>query len=281
MRGILGALAAVGLLASGAAPALQDFTPAVIFDMGGKFDKSFNEAAYQRRREVQGRDRHRLSRVRDHQREPARPGAAPHGAAGRHRDGRGLRLLDSARDDRGRVPGQEVRDHRFGGRQAQRPVGGVQGARGQLPGRHGGGPGLQDRQGRLRRRHGHPADPQFRLRLRAGRQAREPGCRGDRELHRHHAGGLERPGARRRARHRPVRPGRRRGLRRGRRHRPRRAAGRGRQGQAVDRRRQQPEPPAPRQRADLDAEAGRRRRATTPSPAPRTAPGRPAWRAWA
>ena len=45
MRGILGALAAVGLLAVGAAQA-QDFKPAVIFDMGGKFDKSFNEAAY-------------------------------------------------------------------------------------------------------------------------------------------------------------------------------------------------------------------------------------------
>jgi basic membrane protein A len=45
MRGILGALAAVGLMAAGVAHA-QDFTPAVIFDMGGKFDKSFNEAAY-------------------------------------------------------------------------------------------------------------------------------------------------------------------------------------------------------------------------------------------
>ena len=45
MRGILGALAAVGLMAVGAVSA-QDFTPAVIFDMGGKFDKSFNEAAY-------------------------------------------------------------------------------------------------------------------------------------------------------------------------------------------------------------------------------------------
>jgi basic membrane protein A len=45
MRGILGALAAVGLMAVGTAHA-QDFTPAVIFDMGGKFDKSFNEAAF-------------------------------------------------------------------------------------------------------------------------------------------------------------------------------------------------------------------------------------------
>jgi basic membrane protein A len=41
---LFGALAA-GMLAAGAASA-QDFTPAVIFDMGGKFDKSFNEAAY-------------------------------------------------------------------------------------------------------------------------------------------------------------------------------------------------------------------------------------------
>jgi basic membrane protein A and related proteins len=39
-----GALAA-GMLVAGTASA-QDFTPAVIFDMGGKFDKSFNEAAY-------------------------------------------------------------------------------------------------------------------------------------------------------------------------------------------------------------------------------------------
>jgi basic membrane protein A and related proteins len=39
-----GALAAgMAMMASASA---QDFTPAVIFDMGGKFDKSFNEAAY-------------------------------------------------------------------------------------------------------------------------------------------------------------------------------------------------------------------------------------------
>jgi basic membrane protein A len=41
---LLGALTA-SVFAAGAALA-QDFTPAVIFDMGGKFDKSFNEAAY-------------------------------------------------------------------------------------------------------------------------------------------------------------------------------------------------------------------------------------------
>ena len=44
-RTIIGALAAVGLAAAGMAQA-EDFTPAVVFDMGGKFDKSFNEAAF-------------------------------------------------------------------------------------------------------------------------------------------------------------------------------------------------------------------------------------------
>jgi basic membrane protein A len=41
---LLGALTAT-VFAVGTAVA-QDFTPAVVFDMGGKFDKSFNEAAY-------------------------------------------------------------------------------------------------------------------------------------------------------------------------------------------------------------------------------------------
>jgi basic membrane protein A and related proteins len=41
---LLGALTAT-MFAVGTAFA-QDFTPAIIFDMGGKFDKSFNEAAY-------------------------------------------------------------------------------------------------------------------------------------------------------------------------------------------------------------------------------------------
>ena len=44
-RTIIGALAAVGIAVAGMAQA-EDFTPAVVFDMGGKFDKSFNEAAF-------------------------------------------------------------------------------------------------------------------------------------------------------------------------------------------------------------------------------------------
>ena len=46
MRALASAVAGVFLLAAtGPAPA-QDFAPAIVFDMGGKFDKSFNEAAY-------------------------------------------------------------------------------------------------------------------------------------------------------------------------------------------------------------------------------------------
>ena len=39
-------LAAASLLAFAATASAQDFKPALIFDLGGKFDKSFNEAAY-------------------------------------------------------------------------------------------------------------------------------------------------------------------------------------------------------------------------------------------
>ena len=39
-------LAAAGLLASSMLAQAEDFKPALIFDMGGKFDKSFNEAAF-------------------------------------------------------------------------------------------------------------------------------------------------------------------------------------------------------------------------------------------
>ena len=44
-RNLIAASAAL-LLGGSVAVSAQDFTPAVIFDMGGKFDKSFNEAAY-------------------------------------------------------------------------------------------------------------------------------------------------------------------------------------------------------------------------------------------
>ena len=58
-RIVLGLLAATAMCLPAFA---ADIKPAMLYDLGGKFDKSFNEAAYQRRREVQDRNRHRLCR---------------------------------------------------------------------------------------------------------------------------------------------------------------------------------------------------------------------------
>ncbi len=46
MKSILTALVSVALLAGIQPLAAQEFAPAVVFDMGGKYDKSFNEAAF-------------------------------------------------------------------------------------------------------------------------------------------------------------------------------------------------------------------------------------------
>ena len=45
-KALLGPLAAAVLALGMGAAAAQDFQPAIIYDLGGKFDKSFNEAAY-------------------------------------------------------------------------------------------------------------------------------------------------------------------------------------------------------------------------------------------
>jgi basic membrane protein A len=47
MRRLALAVLALAVTVLAGAAAAQDFVPAVVFDMGGKFDKSFNEAAYQ------------------------------------------------------------------------------------------------------------------------------------------------------------------------------------------------------------------------------------------
>src|SRR5262249_55220948 len=46
-RAIAVAVLVLAALALAAPAGAQEFAPAVVFDMGGKFDKSFNEAAYQ------------------------------------------------------------------------------------------------------------------------------------------------------------------------------------------------------------------------------------------
>ena len=45
-RLIISGLAAVGMTAAVTAANAADFSPAIVFDMGGKFDKSFNQAAF-------------------------------------------------------------------------------------------------------------------------------------------------------------------------------------------------------------------------------------------
>ncbi|MEZ5935009.1 MAG: BMP family ABC transporter substrate-binding protein [Alphaproteobacteria bacterium] len=45
-KALLGALAGAVLAIGAGAAGAQDFQPAIIYDLGGKFDKSFNEAAY-------------------------------------------------------------------------------------------------------------------------------------------------------------------------------------------------------------------------------------------
>ena len=46
MKRLILAAATAAALAAGGPAAAAEFLPAVVFDMGGKFDKSFNEAAY-------------------------------------------------------------------------------------------------------------------------------------------------------------------------------------------------------------------------------------------
>jgi len=62
-RVFLGAITGVALAMGMGASHAQDFQPAIIYDLGGKFDKSFNEAAYN----GQGGSGRRISGIRGHQ----------------------------------------------------------------------------------------------------------------------------------------------------------------------------------------------------------------------
>ena len=216
------------MLAASAVAGPGSANPAVIFDLGGKFDRSFNQASFEgaeRFKAETGIAYEEFELQNDAQREQALRRFAERGhnpvvVAG-FSYGSAMETVAPG------VPRHRLRHHRHGGRAAERALGGLQRARGLLPRRRAGGDGVEDRQGRLRRRHGHPADPEVRLRLRAGRQGDQPRRRGLPEHDRHHRRRLERPGARRRAGQEPDRPRRRRRLPRRRRHRHRRAAGGG------------------------------------------------------
>ena len=166
-------LAAVAAFAFvGPGPGADEIKPAVVYDLGGKFDKSFNEAAYNGAERFKEGNRNRVPRFRDPERFAARAGA-PQLRPGRPQPDRrrsasagSLRSKEVATE----FPGHPVRHHRLGRRPAERPLDRLQGGRRLLPRRHPRGDGVEARQGRLRRRHGYPADPQIRLRLCAGRE---------------------------------------------------------------------------------------------------------------
>ncbi|MEX6506646.1 BMP family protein [Jiella sp. M17.18] len=70
----LAALLAATVLSAGAASAADDFKPAILYDLGGKFDKSFNEGAYngaEKFKKETGTDYREFEIVNDAQREQA------------------------------------------------------------------------------------------------------------------------------------------------------------------------------------------------------------------
>ena len=156
--------------------------PAIVYANGGKFDKSFNEGVYERRREVQGRDQDRRRRFRAAERDPVRAGAAPLCPA---RPGSDHRASASPRRWRWRRSPRNSPTPSSPSSTAWSKLPNVQSVVfkeqegsflvGMLAAM-----ASQERQGRLRRRHGHPADPPLPVRLRAGRQVRQSQGRADR-----------------------------------------------------------------------------------------------------
>ena len=142
MRVFFGLLATIGLCTLGAAvQAAADFTPAVIFDMGGKFDKSFNEAAYhgaEKFKDETGIGYLEFEITNESQRDQALRRMAQRAdiviAVG-FAFSTPLETVAAEFPDKKFVIIDSVVD------KPNVAVGGVQGARGQLPGRHGGGPG--------------------------------------------------------------------------------------------------------------------------------------------
>ena len=196
------AVFAGSLLASVAAYAAETVKPAVLYDLGGKFDKSFNEGVFNgatrftKETGVKFRDLEIQNEAQREQvlRKFAKDGFSPIMTVG-------FAWETALKKVAPEYPKHQVRHHRRRGRPAECPVDRVQGTGRLIRRRRHRGEDIQDRQGRLRRRHGHPADLEIRMRLCAGRQIRfRRQGRSVRQHDRHHAGGVERPGQGRRAR---------------------------------------------------------------------------------
>ena len=173
--------------------AAQEFSPAVVFDMGGKFDKSFNEAAYagaERFKKETGVAYREFEVTNEAQREQALRNMARRGsqivvgigfsqASGMEKvakefPGTKFAIIDAVVD----LP--NVQSIVFKEHEGSFLVGMAAAM------------ASEDRQDRVRRRHGHPADPQVRARVRGGRAVRQPEDRDLPEHDGHDAGRLER-----------------------------------------------------------------------------------------
>ena len=255
---------AAALMAMAAAAPAQEANPAVIFDLGGKFDKSFNQASYEgaeRFKAETGIGYEEFELQNDAQREQAlrrfaerghNPvivtgfsyGSAMETVAPEFPD-TDFVIIDMV------VEQPNVRSVVFKEEEGSYLVG-MLAAMASQTGKVGFVGGMDI-----------PLIRKFACGYVAGRQGGEPRCRGVPEHDRNDRRGLERPGEGRRTRQEPDRPRRGRDLSRGWRHRGRRAAGGGGCGQARDRRRLEPELSASGPRADLDDEARRQRGLST------------------
>ena len=96
-----GATLAAGILAAATAYAADTIKPAVIYDLGGKFDKSFNEGVFGGATKFAKDTGIRVPRSRNPERRAARAGSAQIRQGRIHADpDAGLRLGDRAREDR-------------------------------------------------------------------------------------------------------------------------------------------------------------------------------------
>ena len=171
----------------------QELAPAVVFDMGGKFDKSFNEAAYngaERFKKETGIAYRDYEVTNEAQREQALRNMARRGS----QIVVGIGFAQASGIEK---VAKEFPDLKFAIIDAVVNLPNVQSIvfkehEGSFLVGMAAALALEVGQDRLRRRHGHPADPQVRPRLRGGRQARQPEDRGLPEHDRHDARGVER-----------------------------------------------------------------------------------------
>ena len=121
------ASAAALMLTAAALQAQEAANPAVIFDLGGKFDRSFNQASFEGAERFKAETGIAYRGVRAAERRPARAGAAPlRRARPQPGGGRGLLLRLGHGDRRPGVSRHRLRHHRHGGRAAERALGGLQ-----------------------------------------------------------------------------------------------------------------------------------------------------------